>query len=116
MSEHLPKIIAACETNKERIADHEARLRIQERWAADHDAWAKARWTAQDATNSRYLHLIERMQDKNDERDQQLGLAFTEIGKLKVRIGFVMAAAGAVGGIVSTVIGSLILWALGVVG
>lgn len=99
---------------RERLADHESRLRYQERWTVDHDAWVKERWDQQAKFNERILRTSEKANDKQDAQAKEISAAYTEIGKMKVRLGLVMALAGGIGGIVSAILTAAAIYGLGI--
>ena len=109
-------VVATLEQHKNQLADHEARIRHQERWSVDHDARDSAGHAAMQAAIERLADVQHRQTDKQDKQHERTSEAFAEIGRLKLKMSLVMALAGGLGGIVSSVVISLILWALGVLG
>lgn len=89
------------------------RVRSLERWADSHDAWSRQ-------AHSEFARAIERIEAEAEAGARSRGAMradvsglLIEVGRLKVKMGFVLLIAASIGGIIGTVVSSVVLKVLG---
>lgn len=90
-----------------------ARVRALERWTDAHDAWSRA-------THDEVRAALKRLEGDADDAARSRGRlrekiegVLAEVGRLKVKVGFVLLLAGGLGGVLGTILGAVVLKALG---